>query len=141
MKDYKLTEEAIGGALHFFATFIDKQNREHTVELTQEIYDVIRDSQNKISSLARAARRHGVCSFDETIVEHEIIHDEEQTQELIAKLYEHFDELTEIQRRRMKMYYFQELTLEKIAQMEGTSARSILYSVQQAIKKLKNFFD
>lgn len=102
---------------------------------------MIRDSQNKISSLARAARRHRVCSFDETIGEHEIIHDEEQTQELIAKLYEHVNELTEIQRRRMKMYYFQELTLEEIARMEGTSAHSILYSIQQAIKKLKKFFD
>ena len=141
MKDYKLTEQAINSSLHFFATFTDKQNREHTVELTQEIYDVIRDSQNKISSLARAARRHGVCSFDETIGEYEIINDTEQTRELMEKLYEHFDTLTVIQRRRVEMYYFQELTLEEIARMEGTSARSILYSIKQSIKKLKKFFD
>ena len=49
--------------------------------------------------------------------------------------------LTVIQRRRVEMYYFQELTLEEIARMEGTSARSILYSIQQSIKKLKKFFD
>lgn len=44
-----------------------------------------------------------------------------------------------IQKRRLKKYFFEEKTLKEIALEEGCSIRSIKYSIDLAIEKLKKF--
>ena len=44
------------------------------------------------------------------------------------------DALPEIQRRRLTMYYFGELTYEQIAEMEGCTKRAVKFSVDIAIE-------
>ena len=46
-------------------------------------------------------------------------------------------ELPEIQQRRIKMYYFEQLKLEKIAEIEHTSFQMISKSIKQGIENLK----
>lgn len=45
--------------------------------------------------------------------------------------------LSATQRRRVKMYYFDDLDLKTIASIEKTSFQMISKSIKQAIKKLK----
>lgn len=47
------------------------------------------------------------------------------------------DLLPEVQKRRIKLYYFNELNLEQIAQIEHTSFQMISKSIKQAINNLK----
>ena len=47
------------------------------------------------------------------------------------------NQLSNTQRRRVKMYYFDELDLKTIAAIEKTSFQMISKSIKQAIKKLK----
>lgn len=47
------------------------------------------------------------------------------------------NQLSSTQRRRVKMYYFDELDLKTIAAIEKTSFQMISKSIKQAIKKLK----
>ena len=49
------------------------------------------------------------------------------------------NKLPEIERRRIKKYYFDEKTQQQIANEEGVNIRSIQYSLNIALKKLKEF--
>lgn len=55
----------------------------------------------------------------------------------IAKLHKAIAELPEIQRRRLILYYFGELTYEQIAEIERCTKRAVKFSVDIAIGKLK----
>ena len=49
------------------------------------------------------------------------------------------EKLTEVQRRRYFMYYGQELSTWKIAEIEGANQKSVYESLQAAEKKIKKF--
>ena len=138
MKDYNLTEKEINGKNHYYATFIDGQGIEQTTELEKNVYDAINDSQTQISSRARKDRRYGLCSFDESIGEVDIIDDSAQTEELLKKVWEHIDELTEVQQRRIRLYYFEKKTLAEIGKMEGAAPKNILKSITSALEFLRS---
>ena len=57
-----------------------------------------------------------------------------------AQLHRAISELPEIQKRRLILYYFQGLTYEQIAEMEGCTKRAVKFSVDIAVEKLKKFF-
>ena len=137
MKDYNLTEKEINGKTHYYAAFIDGQGIEQTTELEKDVYDAINDSQTQISSRARKDRRYGLCSFDESIGEADIIDDSAQTEELLKKVWEHMSELTELQQRRIHLYYIEKKTLKEIADMEGSALQSVHESIVSAINNLK----
>ena len=50
-------------------------------------------------------------------------------------------ELTEIQRRRFLLHFFQGLSTRQIARMESVKQHSVWMSLQWSTKKLKKFFD
>ncbi len=47
--------------------------------------------------------------------------------------------LTQVQRRRLKLYFFNGLTIREIAKLEGVSHKNVLKSLSEAIRKIKNF--
>lgn len=53
------------------------------------------------------------------------------------RLHKAISELPETQRRRLIFYYFQELTYEQIAEIEGCSHPAVIKSVHAAIEKIK----
>lgn len=55
---------------------------------------------------------------------------------IYEKLYQEIEKLPKVQRRRLKMYYFDQLTLREIALKENCSCRAIKYSIDIAIKKI-----
>lgn len=138
MKDYELIEKEIDGTIHYYAKFTDGQGIEQTTELDCEVYNVIHNSQKGISSQSRKDRRYGLCSFDESIGETDIIDDAEQTEELLKKVWHHIGELTEVQQRRIRLYYLERKTLKQIAEIEGATHPSVLESITSAINILKS---
>ena len=119
MKDYKLTEKEINGTTHYYATFTDGQGLEQNIEIEQDVFIVIKNSQKN--------RRYGLCAFDESIGEINIVDDTAETDELIEQLYYYFDELTDVQQRRVDMYYFKNIKLEDIAANEDSSVPAVHY--------------
>ena len=138
MKDYELIEKEIDGMIHYYAKFTDGQGIEQITELDSEVYNVIHNSQKGISSQARKDRRYGLCSFDESIGETDIIDDAEQTEVLLKKVRQHICELTEVQQRRIRRYYIEGKALKQIAEIEGASHPSVLESITAAINILKS---
>ena len=49
-------------------------------------------------------------------------------------------ELTEIQRKRVIKYYFGRMTMEEIANSEGTVKSAVKKSLEQALAKLHKYF-
>lgn len=138
MKDYELTEKEIDGKVHYYAKFTDGQGIEQTTELDSEVYSVINNSQKGISSQARKDRRYGLCSFDESIGDADVIDEADQTEELLKKVWKYIDELTEVQQRRIRLYYIEKKTLKQIAEMEGASHPSVRESIVAAVNILKS---
>ena len=80
MKDYELIEKEIYGMIHYYAKFTDGQGIEQIIELDGEVYNVIHSSQKGISSQSRKDRRYGLCSFDESIGDADVVDETEQTE-------------------------------------------------------------
>ena len=58
-----------------------------------------------------------------------------------ACLQQALESLTETQRRRVRMYFFDVFTYRQIAEFENANEKSIRESIGAAIKKLKSFFE
>lgn len=56
-------------------------------------------------------------------------------------LRESIDSLTAVQQRRIKLYFFEGLTFREIAAREGVSTKNVYKSVQEAMKKIKKFWE
>ena len=56
------------------------------------------------------------------------------------QLHRAVSKLPEVERRRLKLYFFGELTYEQIAKLEGCTKRAVKFSVDIAIEKLKKNF-
>lgn len=56
---------------------------------------------------------------------------------LLEKIYNAISQLNEIQRRRFIMHYLDEMTYDKIAEIEGCTKRAIKFSVDAARKNLQ----
>lgn len=54
-------------------------------------------------------------------------------------LYRAITELSDMQRKRILLYYFEDLTYEQIATIEGCSVHSIFISIERAKEKIKKF--
>ena len=48
--------------------------------------------------------------------------------------------LSEVQKRRIKMYYFERMTQQEIADKEGVSLRAVQYTLNDALEELKKIF-
>lgn len=49
--------------------------------------------------------------------------------------------LTEVQRERLHLYFFEGLTYRQIAEKKGIGEKNVRESITGAIKKIKKFFD
>ena len=138
MKDYELIEKEIDGMIHYYAKFTDGQGIEQITELDSEVYNVIHNSQKGISSQARKDRRYGLCSFDESIGDADIVDEAEQTEELLKMVWKHIGELTEVQQRRLRLYFDEKKTYEQIAEIECSTWQAIQKSIRIALDYLRS---
>lgn len=75
--------------------------------------------------------------YKKTLYKSEKIEDIVFKKSLFEKIYNAISQLNEIQRRRFIMYYLDEMTYEKIAEIEGCTKRAIKFSVDAARKNLQ----
>lgn len=95
-----------------------------------------------IRAEARKERRYSVCSFDESIGDSEIIDDQYETKRLLKKVMKHMKELTDVQQRRLRLYFFENKTFKEIAAIEGGRTQVSEIVLRQPLKfsHLKNIF-
>ena len=71
---------------------------------------------------------------NESIEEHVVL------KELIEKLQVAKRSLTDVQKRRVRLFYFHRLTIREIAKLEGVYPMAVHQSIKAACKKLKKIF-
>lgn len=129
----------------FYITFVDINRSFQNIEVSQEVFDSFnRFELEDISQMNEYDRHYEHSEIYENTLHSKSVSD-------IQSLAEYFDnvqdaenlhmainKLPEVQKRRLKKYYFEEKTFEEIALEEGCTYQSIQRSVYRAVAKIKN---
>lgn len=123
--------------------FKDGKGTFQKVNVDKEVFDVFDKSELIDISQMTKAKKH-IVNFDlseEYINLHRfdkqvLIDDEVITKTTFEELRNAIDTLPDIQKRRIKLYYFNELTQQQIANLDNVDIRAIRYTLKIAIDNL-----
>ena len=128
-------------------TFSDGQGNRHRFEISAAVFALFDSFElDDLSYLNEMDRHYEQSELTEASLYDRAVHrpatvEESALQSMeYAQLHRAISELPEIQKRRLILYYFQGLTYEQIAGMEGCTKRAVKFSVDIAVEKLKKFF-
>ena len=128
-------------------TFSDGQGNRHHVEISAAVFTLFDSFElDDLSYLNEVDRHYEQSELTEASLYDRAVHrpatvEESALQSMeYAQLHRAISVLPEIQKRRLILYYFQGLTYEQIAGMEGCTKRAVKFSVDIAVEKLKKFF-
>ena len=131
----------------YFIQFKDSKKTIQTIEVDKSIYTVFNDSELHDLSELNEYDRHIEHSevFDITLYKRNAdnyysLEKEVESSILREELKEAIDNLPDIQKRRLKKYYFEDKTYEQIASEENCTKSAVKFSIDIAIEKIsKNF--
>lgn len=116
----------------------------YSIEVSKEIYNVFNSFELEDKSQMNKYERHiensiitDITLYNKCINKMHSIEDIVISNLENEKLYKAILKLPKIQSRRIKMYFFDELTQREIAITEKTSIRAIQYSISIGLKNLK----
>jgi RNA polymerase sigma factor (sigma-70 family) len=128
-------------------TFSDGQRNRHHLEIDAAVFALFDSFElDDLSYLNEVDRHYEQSELTEASLYDRAVHrpatvEESALQSMeYAQLHRAISELPEIQKRRLILYYFQGLTYEQIAGMEGCTFQAVAKSVAAAEKRLKNIF-
>ena len=131
---------------HWLA-FSDGQGNRHHFEISAAVFALFDSFElDDLSYLNEVDRHYEQSELTEASLYDRAVHrpatvEESALQSMeYAQLHRAISELPEIQKRRLILYYFQGLTYEQIAGMEGCTKRAVKFSVDIAVEKLKKYF-
>lgn len=138
--------ELISNEKKYYIKFKDGSNKIRVVEVNKVIYEAFNSFElDDLSFLNEYDRHIEHIDLDEnsiyskggcqTLSTESIVEQKLQSEELYLAI----NKLSDVQKRRIKMYYFEDMNLREIAEKEGCSIMSVKESIESGIKKLKNF--
>lgn len=127
----------------YVVEFKDNKNIIQKIAISDEVYEAFDKFQLEDISQIHKYRKHIEHSevYEESLY-HRAINDsvsiEEEIEEkiIIEELKGIINLLPEIQKRRLKKYYFDDMTLEQIAEEENCTKVAVKYSIDIAIEKI-----
>ena len=131
----------------YYISFTDGQGIFHKQEISMELYTAFNSFELDDISWINETRRHlSELDFGEEPLSHRIADSSEPMEDRVYRkimyqeLHQAIAQLPEIQRRRLLLYYFGGYTYEQIAQMENCTKRAEKFSVDAALKNLREKF-
>ena len=128
----------------YYIEFIDGQKKDHHMEINEELYEVFNGFELEDLKYLNILDRHieqseiyEITLYKRSGLVMESTEDEAMHNIHLEELHIAISKLPEIQKRRLILYYFVDLTYEQIAKIEGCSFQSVAKSVTAAEKKLK----
>ena len=125
-------------------TFKDNKKQLQTVEVSKDIFEAFNKFELEDISQMHVYERHIEHSYiyEETLEHRSIkksisIEEEIQDKLLLEDIYNAINNLSEIQKRRIKMYFFENKTVEEIAKIEGTTHQAISKNIRASINEIK----
>lgn len=130
-----------------FLSFRDGQGVLQELQITKELFEVLNRFELDDLSILNEWDRH-IEHFEQTeqSLNRRAFFKAESVEKTVLRnlqyeqLHDAILELPETQRRRLILYYFQGLTYEQIAEMEGCTHPAIIKSVSSALEKIKKIF-
>ena len=130
----------------YFLSFKDGQGVQHEIELDESLYNLFdRFELEDISYFNEASRHYEPSELTEQTLHDRMFLPVETVEEMVLRsaenerLYRAISNLPEVQRRRLLLYYFGDLTYEQIAAEEGCTFQAIGKPIVAAEKNLKKF--
>lgn len=143
-KDNPYTLEYIEDKNIYKVNFKDNKGKLNVVEISVDIYKAMDKFELEDISQMHQFERHIEHSelFEGTLNERAVdkpllLEDVVENTIINEELRKAIDSLSEIQKRRIKLYYFDGLTQQEIANREGTSLRAVQYTLNSAMNELK----
>ena len=129
---------------HYYLSFKDGRGKQQNIEIVEMLYQTFdRFELEDISHLNRVSRHIEHSELTEETLNDRTFYKAELIEDIVSESIEYeqlhraVSELPEVQRRRLKLYFFGELTYEQIAKLEGCTKRAVKFSVDIAVEKLK----
>ena len=129
---------------HYYISFKDGQGIFHKLEISRPLYDTFNSFELDDLSYLNVWDRHIEQSeVWESTLNTRALHEPEGVEETVLRkiqvkrLHMAVHELPEMQKRRLLLYYFEDLTYEQIAELEGCSKVAVKYMIDKALKNLK----
>ena len=132
---------------HYFLSFKDGQGVLNEFEIDEPLYEMFNTFELDDLSYLNVVDRHieqseltDVSLNNRAFQKAAAVEDTVICKLQDESLHKAIAELPETQQRRLRLYYFGELTLEQIAETEGCSFQAVAKSVMAAEKALKKLF-
>ena len=124
----------------YFVEFDDGVGVHQCIELDDKIFKAFDLFElEDLAQMNEADRHYGGSDFSEDSTERDTTAETVIARMQSAHLHSLIDMLPEIQKRRLKLYYFENCTYQQIGEMEGCEYQTIQDSVRAAKKFLKKF--
>lgn len=131
----------------YYVAFSDGQGNHYREKISWELYELFNQFElEDISHLNAISRYHEHSELTEgtlnqrALLQPEAMEDGVYRKIMYDQLHAAIGKLPDIQRRRVLLYYFGGYTYEQIAEMEGCTKMAIKFSIDIAIKKLRENF-
>lgn len=126
-------------------TFIDSLNKNQIIEINKNIFETLDKFELEDLSEMNKYDRHIEHLALEDISYNRILYKNESVEDEVLKQIEYNElklgilKLSEVQRRRLVLYFFYNLTLREIADIDNCSPRAVKDSIDISLQKLKKF--
>lgn len=128
----------------YYITFKDGQGQRKCFEVEKELYDVFNDFELEDLSYLNVWDRHLEQSeVWETSLNERAVEVPETVEDIVLrniqneKVHRAIEQLPEVQKRRIRMYFLEGMTYEEIAVKEKCKHPAVVKSVKVALEKLK----
>lgn len=128
---------------HFYLRFLNTQGKD-CMEIQKEVFDLLnRFELEDLSYMNEADNHYEHSELTEASVTVRAATPQLSLEELVSQkiqsenLHAAIAGLPQVQRRRLELYYLEELTCTQIAQLEGCSHQAVMKSVTAAINNLR----
>lgn len=131
---------------HYYVSFKDGQGVHICMEIEKELFDILNEFElEDVAYINEWKRHYDLKEQDESSLNIRAISTPLTVEEIILnqiedeQLHKAIALLPEKLRFRIKLYYFEGMTYEEIANIEGCSKAAIKYSIDNAKKKIKKY--
>ena len=131
----------------FFVSFADGTGEEKCLEIDSTLFDTFnRFELSDLSFLNEVDNHYEHSELTEGTLNERAVHRPLNVEEITMQhlrnemLHSAIAQLPEVQRRRLMLYYFENLTYKQIAELEGCKHPAIIKSIKAAINNLKKYF-
>ncbi len=130
----------------YYISFQDGQGILQELEISKELYDTFNDFELADLSHLNVVDRHLEQSeVWENTLNARAFYQPETVEDIVFRniqvrhLHRAIKRLPKTQRRRLLLYFYEGMTYEEIANIDGCSKVAVKYAVDKAIENLKNF--